>query len=386
MIEETTSYHTRQLVAIRKKLHQYPEVSGKEEKTAQTIVQVLENFQPNWIKEGLGGFGVLASIGDASKALRVLFRAELDALPIKEINQFEHKSNYEGVSHKCGHDGHMAILLGLADQLNQYHTNAGEFLFLFQPAEETGEGAKAVLKENVIQSTPPDYCFSLHNLPAYPKGSVILRKGAFSAAVKSLIIRLNGKTSHAAEPENGINPALAIAEIIQYSQSLIKDNPNQEDFTLITPIHIRMGEKAYGVSAGAGEVHFTIRCWEQPIMDKLTQELIKHINTIATKYQLTIQTEWTNEFMTNFNNDLAVEIVEEAARSLKLEVIYRDYPIKWGEDFGAITQNYKGCMFGLGAGINHPALHNPDYDFPDELIDIGVALFKKITDLVINIH
>ncbi|MEL7123887.1 MAG: amidohydrolase [Bacteroidota bacterium] len=375
------------LLEIRHHLHANPEVSGDEFKTAAFIKTFFDALQPDYLEEGVGGSGVVAAVGPASQSNSILFRAELDALPIQEINQFDHKSIIEGVSHKCGHDGHMTILLGLAQRLKKYASARLKGYFLFQPAEETGEGAKGVIMDSRFKALTPKYAFALHNLPAFPLGSVVIKKGTFTAAVKSMIIKLEGKTSHAAEPENGINPGLAIAEIISLCGGLSNPVSEADDFNVITLIAVKLGELAYGVSAGYGEVHLTMRAWTKQSMDQLIEELSQHLTEIAKKHQLNLSIEWTNEFEANENDDYAVEIVRQAAQNLNLEVIEMDYPLRWGEDFGAITQQCAGAMFGLGAGIDSPALHNPDYDFPDALLPIGQSLFEeifKLTETQIN--
>jgi amidohydrolase len=377
-----TDSQLSKIIEFRKELHAKPEVSGQEVATAAMIKEALSAYQPDLLLDQLGGTGVLAGLKHSEKGPSVMFRAELDALPIQEVNEFEYRSQTEGVSHKCGHDGHMAILLGLADQLRNKAQVKGTTYLLFQPAEEDGSGARAVLQDPRMEQFQPDMAFALHNLPGYPLGSVILRKGSFTASVKSLILELKGKTSHAAEPEKGINPAMAISEILQ--QVLPLSNPNTEDdqFGLITPVSIRMGEIAYGVSAGDGEIHLTLRTWSPEVMKSLSERILQTTADIAQQHQLAFSHSWTNEFKANFNDDLSVDLIQEAAERLQLDIIQLDGPIKWGEDFGAFTQSFPGAMFGLGSGTEHPALHNPDYDFPDELIPIGIQLFQTISEMV----
>jgi len=372
------------LVALRRRLHAHPELSGEERQTAAFIAAELRKLSPEVLLEGLGGTGVAAVFDGLQPGPVFLFRAALDALPIEEVNEFDHRSKYRKVSHKCGHDGHMAVLLGLARKVACKRPPRGRVIVLFQPAEETGEGAQQVLDDPRFGQLRPDYAVAFHNLPGYPMGAVVTRNGAFTAGVRSLIIRLRGKTSHAAEPEHGINPAPAIAELLQMSDQLTQPDPARTDFQLITPVHITMGEPAYGVSAGYGEVHLTVRCWTGERMEQLAGDLLSRIGTITGKYGLDYDTEWTNVFRANFNDAGTVQIIREAALRNGLLHLERRVPLKWGEDFGAFTQRFKGAMFGLGAGENTPALHNPDYEFPDELIGVGVELFGNIVRLLLN--
>lgn len=372
-----------ELVKLRKELHQHPELSGKEFNTAQLIITQLKQYLPQAAISRVAQTGVLAWIkGKEQEGETVLFRCELDALPISETNDFEHRSKTEGVSHKCGHDGHMTILIGLAKELQQQPLKKGNILLLFQPAEETGMGAKAVLSDSNFPPIVPNYVVALHNLPNYPLGSIVLKKGAFTAAVKSIVFQLYGKTAHAAEPEHGINPALAIAELLQKAAQFSKND--REDLALITPVHINMGEKAYGVSAGYGEVHFTLRTWTNASMQQLEDKLREEALAIAKNADLKLKINTLEEFPSTHNNSKLVELAESIGKQQNLDIIKSPYPMKWGEDFGAFTSQYSGILFGLGAGENCPALHNPDYDFPDKLLAIGADFMFGIAQALLK--
>lgn len=374
----------KELIQLRQELHKHPEVSGNESKTAQRILDFITKYKPNQVIKNLGGVGILAIYNGKEDGKSILFRCELDALPIQEINSFDYKSLYEGVSHKCGHDGHMAILCGMAKTLHENPLEKGTVMLLFQPAEEDGNGAKRVLNDSNFDAIKPDFAFALHNLPGFKKHQIIVKENTFTCAVNSMIIQLNGKTSHAGEPENGINPSLAIAEIIQVFNSKINTDVSSKNYCLITPIHINMGEKAYGVSAGYGEVHFTVRSNSNAQMKIIESNLEENINEIASKFNLKTKIEWTESFQANENNSEAVNFIRKSASILNLNILEKELPFTFGEDFGLFTQNFKGAMLGLGSGENTPALHNPDYDFPDEIIETGINLFHQITKEILN--
>jgi amidohydrolase len=306
----------------------------------------------------------------------------LDALPIQEENLFSHRSKTDNISHKCGHDGHMVILIGLAKWLKHNPNPKGVIYLLFQPAEETGEGAESILKQPYFNDLHLDYVFALHNLPGYPKHSIIVREDNFNASVKSIIISLKGKTSHASEPEHGINPSIAIAQLLIAFSNFSQPDTNRLDFKLITPVHVNIGKKAYGVSAGSGEIHLTVRSWSEPQMKLLTDSIKEEVERIAGENHLLYSFEYLQSFASNFNSKDAVNYVEHAAKDLELHLFKPKTPFKWGEDFGLFTKKYKGCMFGLGAGENMPALHNPDYDFPNEIIDTGLKMFGQIINQI----
>jgi amidohydrolase len=367
-----------QLVAFRQTLHRFPELSGAEQQTAARVVAKLQETAPDEIREGLGGHGVLALYSGKEPGPTIMFRAELDALPIKEINTFSYRSEREGWGHKCGHDGHMASLLGLAQLLGEARPQKGTVGVLFQPAEETGQGAPAVLADSRFKSFQPDYSFAYHNLPGFPIGKVIVRNDTFSAAVKSLIVRLKGKTSHAAQPEHGINPSHAIARMLDRAAELQEARYGQDDFFLITPIAIRMGELAYGTSAGEGALHFTLRAWTTDHLEHQASILTQSFADIAVQDGLEVEIEWLHVFPATENDSGAYQKVREAALQNGFSMLDKPRPFRWGEDFGHFTREYPGALFGIGSGLNCPALHNPDYDFPDAILPIAVRMFHTI--------
>jgi amidohydrolase len=365
------------LEKIRKEIHQFPEVSLNEYATAKRIEKYLKKYCKGEIIR-IADTGVLLLFDTHKKGKNILLRADTDALPIIEINDFEYKSKAYGVSHKCGHDGHTAIMLGVAELLSKFPPESGKVMLLFQPAEEDGKGAEVVLKSEFFKKQEFDYVFALHNLPGFKKNKIVLRSNNFNANVKSMIIKLEGKTAHAAEPEKGHNPSLAIADILYFSEKLTYNYPEKDDFFLITPIHLSMGELAYGISAGSGEIHLTIRSWDLSLFDEKCKELEDFIDKSCSKYKLKREISWTQEFYANQNHSEAVELIRRSAIENNFEIQEMTYPFKWGEDFGLFTQKYKGAMFGLGAGESCPALHNPDYDFPDEITATGIQQFYQL--------
>lgn len=379
---ENLDPHLESVVQLRKELHKYPEVSGKEVNTSKKIVSFLENYSPDEVITEVGNTGVIAIYKGKNSGNTVLFRCELDALPIEEINAFEYRSLNDGISHKCGHDGHMAILCGLAVELHHNKPESGTVVLLFQPAEEDGCGAKKVLSDAKFTAFKPDYVFALHNLPGFPKNQIVVKNKTFTCAVNSIIIKLNGITAHAGEPEKGINPALAIASIITEFDKFIQPDISKKGYCQITPIYIQMGKKAYGVSAGSGEIHFTVRCDSNDRMNKIESVLENIVQSIANEFKLNCSIEWTESFYANENNPIAVNFIKEAAKKNHFGILEKETPFTWGEDFGLFTQNFPGAMFGIGSGTDSPALHNPDYDFPDDIIPTGITIFHHIIKLI----
>ena len=370
--------------ALRKELHQYPELSGAEMETSQRIKSFLSHNPPSQLIENIGGYGLAAIYSFGEEGPVILIRCELDGLPIEESNLFEYRSKNIGVSHKCGHDGHMAMVAGLSFWIKEQPYKNGKVILLFQPAEETGKGAKAVLEDDKFKELKPDYVFALHNIPGVPLNTVVRVQHNFSSTVQSLEIKLRGKESHASEPENGINPALAIAELIQQFDLLNIQDPAKPNFTLLTPVHINMGKVAYGISAGSGELHFTLRTRDEEHMEYLKSAINKVLSKTSQIHNLELKTGWFDYFPTSANDPFCNELIKKAAEMNNLNIYEKAYPYKFGEDFGWFSKYYKSAMFGLGSGELSPALHNPDYDFPEEIISTGMAMFTSIIDQILG--
>ncbi|WP_299699581.1 amidohydrolase [uncultured Pontibacter sp.] len=368
-----------QIIALRHLLHQHPELSGNEYETSHTLRQFLQRYEPDQVITDLGGAGFAAVFnGSDSKGPTVLFRAELDALPIVEQNELAYTSIRKGVSHKCGHDGHMAILLGVANLLRKHPLHTGRVILLFQPAEENGAGAWAVLQESRFQDLQPDFVFALHNMPGLPLKQVLVREQTFAAASVGLKVGLYGKESHAAEPENGQNPGEGMSELIQALNAIARDQTPFSDLSLLTIVHARLGEMAFGTNPGFATVMATLRAFEQEDLNKLKELAIESVKLVSSKYNLRHDLEWVEEFPATVNAPEAIEYIKHAATGMGLDIKQAEQPVRWSEDFGHLTNRYTGALLGLGAGKDQPQLHHADYDFPDELIPVGAALFYRI--------
>ncbi|MEQ8471804.1 MAG: amidohydrolase [Marinoscillum sp.] len=364
-------------IALRKHLHQHPEISCEEQETSKLLKKKLEEECAPDDLITFDQYGLAAIYKGSSHGKTIMIRGDFDALPIQEINDFDHKSIYDGVSHKCGHDGHASILYALARTYKDSRPDQGTVILLFQPAEENGEGAKGIINDPKFDFNP-DYVVALHNLPGYEKHSIVWKKDTFTAAANSLIIKLFGKTSHAAEPELGVNPALAMAEITRKTLELNVEDLENPKFKIATPIYTTMGEKSYGVSAGYGELHFTLRAWDNEVIQDFEEQCESLAHEVGKEYGLNVKTTWTQSFFANNNDHDIIDAVKKVAKDLDLKTEERKSPFKWGEDFGIFTEKFPGAMFGIGSGLDCPALHNPDYDFPDEILETAMKVFHGV--------
>jgi amidohydrolase len=367
------------LVALRHALHAEPEVSGREAATAARVAAFIESYEPRQLVKGIGGHGMAAVFGPENRRpgeATVVLRAELDALPIAEAGHAKpYASRHPDTAHLCGHDGHMAIVAGVAPWLREHPLERGRVVLLFQPAEETGAGARAVAAEERYRALAPDWAFALHNLPGYPSGSLLVRPGALTAASVGLEIRLIGRSAHAAQPELGLNPADAVVRLVPRLAALGAGSQRPEELAMATVVHVRVGDRAFGTAPGSAEVLVTLRAASDDALAALRRAAVARTEQEAERDGLRLELNWHDTFPATVNDPAAVALVECVGRELGLIVAPpRESPFRWSEDFGWLLRAVPGAMVGLGAGAQQPPLHAPDYDFPDELLPIGVEL------------
>jgi len=379
--------NVHELTALRHRLHTAPELAGQERTTANLLAEQLTACRPDRMHTDLGGCGLAAVFENNAETNlpdtttpTVVFRAELDAVPVAESNAFAHISQNPGISHACGHDGHLTILVGLAQWLADHRPQHGRIVLLAQPAEETGTGARLITAEPQYQAHEPDWIFALHNLPGYRFGHVLVKSGPFAAGSVGARIKLVGKTSHAAYPEQGKNPAQAMSTLITQLVSLPIPLEQRQQLAMVTIVHAQLGEANYGTSPGQAEIGATLRTDNDSTLHELQQLTQQAVQRIAAEHELDWEVEWVDPFPVTYNDPAAVKQVTAAAQSLGLITTQMtESPFRWSEDFGWFTQRQgKGTLFCLGAGKRWPALHTPDYDFPDQLIEPGVRMFIKL--------
>lgn len=376
---------TSAMQQLRHSLHQKPELSSEEHDTANTVAAILSTYGPDELMTEVGGYGLLACFKGNASGPRVMLRCELDALPIQETNEFEYRSIYDGVSHKCGHDGHMAILLETARRLCEQRPDRGEVMLLFQPAEETSVGAFAVCNDEMFQQHKPDYCFALHNVPGYPLGSVIVREHSMCCASRGLVICLQGQTAHAAQPECGNSPTAAVVELLNHCNEIESRYQGADDeIVLLTLVGTSIGNRTFGNTPKFAEIFVTLRSQKDATLDKIDAEVRNKVAALCEQYGLHYSFEEEDDFPATANAPQAVDIIRAACNSEDVACVEPDNPIRWSEDFGYFTQQSTGALFGLGAGEDHAGLHDSEYDFPDKLIDRGADMFIAISAQLLN--
>lgn len=369
-----------ELTAFRRELHAMPEVSGDEVETAAKIVAALKRLSPDRIVTGLGGHGVAAEFLGASDGPTLLFRAELDALPITELSDIPHRSSIPGKAHLCGHDGHMTTILAVGRALSRAKPKRGRVVLLFQPAEETGAGAAAVIADPKFKALAPDYAFSLHNMPGIPLGHAALDTGVANCASRGIRITLTGHTSHASSPEHGISPVPAIAHLMPALTAFSRNTHRDADYRLVTITHASVGEKAFGIAPGEGEIWATLRTQTDATMAALCTDAETLVAEAAAAGRLKHAIAYDDVFLHCENHPEAVAILRRAFDAEKVPHTKGDPPSRGSEDFGRFGHAAKSAMFLLGSGVDTPKVHTPTFDYPDDIIPIGARVFVRVIE------
>lgn len=355
------SGHNMDSVELRQTLHSVPEKSFAEYRTKEILEDWLRKHTDFMVIDGEGWFYAVKKGGARPP---VAFRADMDAVCGSDGR----------MGHYCGHDGHCAILAGLAERLRGREL-PGDIYLIFQPAEETGAGA--MLCRTLIREKRIAEIFGLHNIPGYQKGSVLLRKGTFACGSTGLRIRLTGAVSHAAYPEKGNNPGVSLAKLLLYADTRAREI-GQQEFLMMTVIGADIGSSAYGVSAGTGEIRMTIRAEREAVFRSFLTELKAKSEEYARNGGFSLAWEEIEYFPATENYSASVDRVREAALQAGLSVQELSEPMRWSEDFGYYLQETAGAFFGIGDGETYPQLHTSAFSFPDDILEPAVRLLERL--------
>ena len=377
---ESLSPILEQVIPLRQELHQHPELSGQEINTAETILEFMEQSRPDQIERHVGGHGLILTYDSGKEGLHLMFRAELDALPIQEINHIAYQSRYPKRGHLCGHDGHMSIIAGLGLHFGRFRPARGKVSLLFQPAEETGEGALEVIKSRSWIRHKPDFLFALHNLPGFPAGKVLVKNDVFAAASQGMLSILKGATAHAAHPEQARSPALPLSLIIRDFKKFADSWVVYHDFVLLTVVHALLGTPSYGITPGYAELRATLRSFRNDDINLLQHWAEKVVQKRAEAAGLGFTFEYSEIFPATVNHPEAFEVLSTALKKINADVETLNEPFRWSEDFGYFSRDCKTCFFGLGSGVDKPDLHHENYDYPDQITEGGMRIFLAIAE------
>lgn len=364
------------LQQLRRKLHSHPELSGQETGTQKIILTYLKQFSPTKIIHLANNKALLVEFDSGKSGKNIIFRSDLDALPIQELNTFPHSSKNTGVAHKCGHDGHMTLACSLP-AIWKSADRTGKLGLLFQHAEEIAVGAKEIIQDKSFRDWKPDCILGLHNLPGVDTGEIVIAKDIFSCASVGVRISFAGVSSHAGEPEKAVSPYESLIKLSEKARELISTEEN-DSFFLSTLVHMNLGQENYGITPGDGMICFTMRAKRSEVLQKNKEGIIQFCETMALNAGLKVMVEEFDYFPATQNTADLVEEITAAAKSAGITLQKKDFPFRWSEDFGFYADVCDCAYFGIGNGLESLPLHHPEYDFNEKVITSFQKLFASI--------
>lgn len=367
---------------LRHELHAHPELSMEERETKKRLMEFLRENTKLFI-EDRGHYFYAYANGKNEKLEPIAFRADMDALPMEEKAGLPYGSKNPGVCHKCGHDGHCAALCGLALEADRLGTDRPVY-FIFQHGEEIGGGGEecaGLIREKGIR-----WVFAFHNMSGYPEGQVLVKSGVTQCTSKGLTIYMEGTPAHASQPEDGKNPAAALAKLALAIEAMAgaqrgEENAGQGEnssfggFVLATIVELSAGGRNFGIAASKGSVSVTLRADYERDLNRLEERIRETAQRLAKQYGLALSFEEQDFFPETVNDPEAVSLVRRAAASLKIPVRELSQPFRASEDFGYYLKQCPGAIFYIGNGEDHPQLHTAEYDFNDGILERATDLF-----------
>jgi hippurate hydrolase len=381
------------ITTLRRDIHAHPELCFQEQRTSDLIADALTGWGIP-VHRGLGGTGVVAILKNGTSGRAVGLRADIDALPVTERNQFPHASKHPGKMHACGHDGHTAMLLAAAKHLAQHRHYDGTVYLIFQPAEEGGGGAREMIKDGLFTLFPMEAVFGAHNWPGMAVGQFALKSGPCYASSNEFRITLKGKGAHAAMPNLGIDPVPAACAMVQGFQTIISRNKRPLDTGVISVTMIHTGE-ATNVIPETCEIRGTVRTFTTEVLDLIEARMKTMAQATAEAFECGCDFEFSRNYPPTINHEAETDF----ARQVLGEVVGPDNvlpfePTMGAEDFSYYLLEKPGCYFMIGNGdgahrqgghgLGPCMLHNPSYDFNDDLIPLGATAWVRIAERWLN--
>jgi len=371
-------FDKKALIRFRQDLHKFPELGFMEKRTKSKISEILHKLNIE-VHEGLGVLGILKS-GKSKKMIAL--RADIDALPITETTNCSYSSTNSGVMHACGHDGHTAMLIGAADLLASKQSFDGTVIFIFQPNEENGLGAKAMLNEGILSNLPIEEIYAIHNLPGEPLGQLSTREGLICSSESLFEIEIKGKSCHSSMPQVGKDAILIASELIQNLQKIISRKISSNSGIVISVTEF-ISNGTRNVLAGKVILKGDARARSKE--DRISiEKFIRQIsNGAALANDVLINVRFQTEFIETFNAKKPTKAIIKLAKMVGLRVIPNRDPMSFSEDFAHLINHFPGCFFLIGNGEKEPfskPLHSSDYDFNDGLLEIGRKFWVSLVE------
>ena len=373
-----------ELTAFRRDLHAHPEIGFEERRTGARVVAALRAAGVDEIHEGIGRTGVVAVVhGRAHASGRCIgLRADMDALPMQEENDFTWRSSNAGLMHGCGHDGHTTMLVGAARYLAETRRFDGSAVLIFQPGEEGFAGAKAMIDDGLFERFPVEAVYAMHNWPALPAGTIGVNPGPMMAAADRIEVVVHGRGGHGAHPYLAVDPVLVAAHIITAAQSIVSRNVSPVDSAVVSLCALQAGDvNAFSVIPREARLVGTVRTFRPEVQDMVEERLGRLVESVAAAFGATATLHYRRAYPATVNSAEHARFAGDTAAVLVGEdKVQRDLPPSMGaEDFSFMLQVKPGAYLRLGQG-GHAFLHNSRYDFNDEVLPLGAALFAALIE------
>lgn len=379
-----------ELQQIRRDIHAHPELCYQENRTSEVVAQKLTEWGIPVIR-GLGITGVVGVIRHGNSRRAIGLRADMDALPMQEINTFPHASRHDGKMHACGHDGHTAMLLGAAHYLSRHPVFDGTVYVIFQPAEEGGGGAKRMIEDGLFDQCPMEAVFGMHNWPGQAVGTFGVTPGPMMASSNEFNVVVKGKGAHAAQPHKGIDPVMIAVQIAQSWQTIISRNKSPLDAGVLSITQIHAGS-ATNVIPDEARLIGTVRTFTMPVLDLIEQRMRDIALHTAAAFDATVEFEFKRNYPPLINHrtetEFAIGVMQSIVGIEQVDATVE--PTMGAEDFAFMLQHKPGCYVFIGNGegqhrdIGHGLgpcnLHNPSYDFNDDLLPIGATYWVRLAE------
>ena len=368
------------LQGIRRDIHAHPELSFKETRTADLVARLLTQWGIP-IHRGLGRTGVVGILKNGDSPRTVGLRADMDALPMTEANQFAHASRHPGVMHACGHDGHTTMLLGAAKALAESRDFSGTVHLIFQPAEEDGapSGAQCMINDGLFTRFPCDAIFGLHNTPGVAAGTFGFGSGPFMSASDRCDITIHGRGGHAARPHLAVDPILIAGSLVVALQSVVSRNVDPRQTAVVSIGALHSGH-ANNVIPDSATMALSIRSFDAEVRDTLQRRITDLVTAHVQGYGGTVTIEYKRGYPVVINSDAETAFARQVAEELvgPEQVIAPFPPVTGSEDFAYYLQHKPGCFLRLGNGVEGASLHNPKYDFNDQILTVGAEYWTRL--------
>lgn len=385
MTHQSPTADMAELVALRRDLHAHPETAFEENRTAEVVARSLAAYGLQ-VHRGLAGTGVVGHLRSGNSSRGIGLRADMDALPLAELNEFDHRSRHAGKMHACGHDGHVAMLLAAARRLAQAPHFDGNVYFIFQPAEEGKGGGKVMVEEGLFERFPMEAVYGMHNWPGMAAGHFAVHSGPVMAGSDEFEITVHGRGGHAAMPHQAADSIAAGAALVQALQTVVSRNLRPLDAGVVSVTQFHAGD-AYNVIPETAWLRGTARAFRPEVQSTIEAAMERICQGVAAAFGVRIELHYERGYPPTVNDSEQAQVCRGVARELVgPDKVYTDLqPTMGAEDFAYMLQAKPGCYvwIGNGPGEGGCMLHSPHYDFNDDILAVGAAYWVRLVEHVL---